>query len=255
MTAATLPDRLLIPYGASRLSPRFFDSVRDAEGRDRLRCRIVHVVIRPAEGEPLRLNNAGDLVVGWATPPGPAGATGRVSQLRAGFEDLCGPWSPLQRRFVTAYFELVVAQVENHRSELESRLVDFGALYHYRDWIYSAPAPLPRAWIPVTETGGAVPPPESFIAGNFVFWTGDALVAVYVTGTETATPARLRNVRRLRDAGVQVHEIPAAALSAHGSDVLRDRLPAAFLRFWEGERYPSGPLRTGMPVEIEDRDP
>ena len=243
----TSPHELLIPYGATRLSPRYFDVVHDAEGRERVRCRIAHVLVQPLRREPLRLSDAGRLV------KGPAAVQHRerdqVSELRRGFEDLCGLWWPTGRRFVVEYFRFVASQIDRHRSELAARLCSFGGLYRVRDWMYSAPAPLPRAWIPVPETREAAPDPEAHVACDFAFWTGDAIVALYVTGVETVTPARLRDIERLRRIGVQVVEVSASAMTARGPRVLRDRLPEAFLRFWDGERYPSGPSWTGMAGE------
>lgn len=249
-----LPERLLIPYGAARLSRRFFEMDRDADGRERVRCRIAHVVVEPARREPLRLSDAGRLVPGPAAPR-PDDAADRVSLLRAAFEDLCGLWWPAGRRFVAAYFALASSLVEEHRRDLRSRLAGFGALYDYRDWLYSAPAPLPRAWIPVAGPRKSAPSPESFVASDFAFWIGDAIVAAYVTGTETVTSARLRDLERLRRAGMHAMQIPAAAMEAQGPDALRERLPRAFLRFWEGERYPSGPSWTGMADEIHEQGP
>ena len=244
----TSPDGLLIPYGATRLSPRFFDVVRDAGGRERVRCRIAHVVVQPTRREPLRLSDAGGLVRGPAAAPEPPRGGDQVLELRRGFEDLCGLWWPTGRRFVVAYFEFVASLVDEHRPELAARLSDFGGLYRVRDWMFSALAPLPRAWIPDAETqdpSGL----EAYVACDFAFWTGNAIVALYVTGRETVTPARLRGVERLGRAGVQVVELSALAMTAQGPDALRDRLPEAFRRFWEGERYPSGPSWTGMADE------
>ena len=243
---------MLIPYGAARLSPRFFDVVRDTDGREHVRCRIAHVAIPPERREPLRLSDAGGLVRRPVAAPDQVDAADRVSLLRAEFENLCGLWWPVGRRFVSRYFELVAHIVEEHRRELESRLAAFGALYHYRDWIHSAPAPLPRAWIPVPGAQQSTPAPDSFVACDFAFWTGDEIVAVYVPGVETATPERRASIERLRGAGVRVHEVPAAVLSGRGADALRDLLPAESRRFWEGERYPSGPSWTDMAGIIED---
>ena len=249
------PDRLLIPYGASRLSPRYFGVVRDADGSERVRCGITHAVVRTTLRRPLRLSDAGSLVTEPAPAPNPVDAAGQVSRLRAGFEDLCGLWWPVGRRFVALYFEFIEGLVEEYRGELEARLAEFGALYHYRDWIYSAPALLPRAWIPVSETRHTTLSADSFVACDFACWTGNAVVAIYVTGTETVTPEQLENTTRLRDAGVRVHEIPAAAIAAQGPDDLRKRLPPAFLRFWARERYPSGPSWANMAGESEDCAP
>ena len=47
-------------------------------------------------------------------------------------------------------------------------------------------------------------------------WTGNAVVAVYVTGTETVTPEQLENTVRLRDAGVRIHELPAMPQAGAG---------------------------------------
>ena len=140
-----------------------------------------------------------------------------------------------------------------HRPELESRLSAFGSLYDFRDWIYSAPAPLPRAWIPVAGAEQDSLAPESFIACDFALWTGEEIVAVRVAGTETVTPERLEGAERLRSAGVRIHDVPAVVLAGGGPDALRDLLPAELLRFWEGERYPSGPSWTDMSGAIEDR--
>ena len=246
------PDRLLIPYGVSRLMPRFFSVVRTADGSERVRCSIAHAVVRPAGCPSLRLSDAGALVTRPAAAPNPVDAVGTVSVLRAAFEELCGLWWPVGRRFVALYFELAERLVDEHRHELEAKLAEFGDLYEYRDWIYSAPAPLPRAWIPVNEAQAPAAAPESFVACDFAFWTGDAVTAVFVTGTETLTPARLERTRRLRNAGVGIHEIPAAAMETQGPDALRERMPAAFLRSWERERYPSGPSWTDMAGELED---
>ena len=248
------PERLLIPYGASRLSPRFFDVVRNADGEAHIDCRVPHVIIRPARRRQLRLNDAGALLTRPATADGQVDPTDQVSLLRGAFEDLCGLWWPVGRCFVSTYFELVESIVEEHRRGLESRLVEFGALYHYRDWIYSAPAPLPRAWIPAAEVHDPSGAPESFVACDFAFWTGDAIVAAWVTGTETDTTARLRDAERLRGAGVRTVEIPHFASAAQRRAALRERLPVEFLSFWEGERYPSGPSWTSMAGAIVDRD-
>ena len=232
---------MLIPYGASRLTPRFFDVVRDAGGRRRIRCRIAHVVIRPARREPLRLSDAGALVPRPTAPPDEDGTADRVAPLRAEFERLCGLWWPAGRRFVSMYFALVAGIVEEHRCELETRTAAFGALYHYRDWIHSALAPLPRAWIPATGATPNVPAPDSFIACDFAFWSGDAVVAVYVTGTETIASQRLDDIRRLRDSGARVLEVPASVVAMQEPDALRALLPAQLQGFWEGGALP---LRT-----------
>ena len=245
---------MLIPYGASRLTPRFFDVVRDPDGSERVRCRIAHVEIRPARREPLRLSDAGALVPRPTAPPDAVGATDQVSLLRAAFENLCGLWWPTGRRFVSMYFALVAGIVEEHRRELEARFTAFGALYHYRDWIHSALAPLPRAWIPATEAPQSAPAPDSFIACDFAFWSKSGVVAVYVTGTETIASQRLEDIKRLRDSGACVLEVPADVVAMQEPDRLRDLLPAELQRFWDGERYPCGPSWTDMSGEIEDRE-
>lgn len=246
---------MLIPFGASRLTPRYFDAVRDADGSQRIRCRIAHVVIRPALREALRLSDAGALVPRPAARTDSEGAVDPVSLLRAEFENLCGLWWPVGRRFVSMYFALVAGIVEEHRRELEARITAFGALYHYRDWIHSALAPLPRAWIPATEAPQTAPAPDSFIACDFAFWSNDGVVAVYVTGTETIASQRLEDIKRLRDSGACVLEVPAHVVAMQEPDTLRDLLPGKLRRFWEGERYPTGPSWTDMTGEIEDREP
>jgi hypothetical protein len=114
---------------------------------------------------------------------------------------------------------------------LEARAGDFHGLYSYRDWLFTALRPLPRAHLEL--------PDGSMTRVDFAFWTGAALLAIDLAGSETAGAAQRVRADRLRDAGVERIEIPNAALAAE--DLAR-HLPPVLSRFWKHAPIPCGPF-------------
>lgn len=240
------PDQELIPYGASRLHPDAITAISVSGEKVALRCTIPHAIVTPKERKALRLNDGCYDFSGQAAPIDGPGAPDSLDLLRSRIENLCDLWARPARAFVSQYFEWIASQVERHRIELERLLEPFGGLYGYRDWIYSAPAPLPWAWLHAPGRRGDSPCAETFVPVDFAFWVGGGAVAVFVTGSESSTARSRERMGRLRDAGVMMVDIPGELVRSRPEGYLGDRLPAQFMRFWEGEKFPSGPFRNSM---------
>ena len=215
-----------IPYGCARVPP---------DGA------IAQVAIDPARRKPLRLNDAG-----WrfAEPPDPARLADPAAAL--GFlcdhtKRLCDPWAAHQGRFVDAYFAFVAHAVARDAARLEARLAPFDDLYRVADFCFAALRPLPRAH--VADDAG-------WIAVDFAFWTGAALVALDIADGRRTARRRAADHARLAGAGACVVELPADALAA--PDELAARLPAPLVQFCDDESLPSSPFKAAALGDIVD---
>ena len=192
-------------------------------------------------GRPLRLNDAG-----WdfAEAPDASRLTDRAVALAFLHDEvkrLCDPWAAHQRRFLDAYFAFVAAQVARAVPELAARLARFGDLYRVEDFQFSAWRPLPRAHIP--DTGG-------WVAVDFAFWTGAALVAIDVADGRRTARRLAAGHDRLRAVGVLASAIAPDALAGD----LGACLPEALQRFCNGEDLPSSPFKAATLGDIVDLD-
>ena len=222
---------LLIPYGLERWSD---DYLVPAGPGGPATCRVPHVVVEPPRREPLRLHD-GPYDFAEAPPlQDLAEPAAQLDFLRAYHDRQCSLWGKFQKRFVAQYFAFVAAEVERNRQELEDRVADFHGLYNYRDWLFSALRPLPRAHLEL--------PDGSMTRVDFAFWTGETLLAIDLTGNQTSGAAMEERAERLRDRGIVRIEIANAALAAGD---LTGLLPSALLRFWEHAPIPCGPFIPG----------
>ena len=167
-----------------------------------------------------------------ALPPdvvaaGQGGHAARLAAAEAWLAASCGPYVPLQRRFVGFWFRFAAAHVAAHRATLEARLARFAGLYAPEDLLWSALRPLPRALIPVE---GGVAPVDA------AFWDGTRLVALLLGDTPDIVAE-----------GITLCRLSAAELESDAESVVAARLPAGFLRFWEGETLPVTPFRRPLP--------
>ncbi len=185
----------------------------------------------PASGGVLRLNTE---ALPAAAMEGAAGVdhAARMAALVRWLEGLCGEYAPLRRRFVALYCEMVRAAVAARREELAAGLARFDGLYAPEDWVWSAPRPLPRAWLP--GAGGMVFAEVAFrlASGPVAVVLGDAGRA---SGQEAALVA----------AGVGVRLVGAEVL-AGGAAALGAALGEGFWRFEVGELVPVGAFRRGV---------
>lgn len=185
----------------------------------------------PAAGGLLRLNTEPLPAAVMAEAAGDHAA--RVAALGRWLAAQCGDYAAARRRFVAAWCDMPAAAIAAHRAELEAGLARFGGLYAPEDWLWSAPRPLPRAWLPAP--GGHV-----FAEVAFRLETGPLALVLAETEREGA----------LRAAGIPVCRIGPEVL-ARGTAALGAALPAAFGRFWVGERLPRSPFRRPLPAPAD----
>ena len=150
---------LRIPFGLDRL-PRTLrlDDPRlpgVTVGRDKLRLNTQPL---PAEA---MVSAAGDHAA-------------RVAAMKQFLRKLCCDYAPQRLRFVDCYIDCMAAHLETYRDELARDLQRYDGLYAPEDWLWSAPCPLPRAWLP--GQGEMVPV-------DFAFWDGTQPVAIDLGGS------------------------------------------------------------------------
>jgi hypothetical protein len=243
----SLPNVLLIPYGTAEWSPDGIAVEGFTAGALRLRTAFPCAAINRLAREPLRLNNSRyDRAF---APTVQAGGADEAGLVRDYLKGLCRPWDNLAAGFLDAYFRFLSDIVEEQRPVLTERLAPYAGLYDYRDWLFSAPKPLPRAHLHAPQdvvTPGAAPRAGDFVRVDFVFWLGDRLVAAQSAGS-ALTPKKAREqADRLRVAGVEVVPFGAADLAGGKARDLFTRILGPCLAFWEGDVLPAGPFRAAL---------
>ena len=224
-------ETLLIPYGVERWSA---DYLAPGGAGGAPACLVPHVIIDPARRAPLRLYDGPYDFIEAPPLQDLADPAAQLDYLRAYVDRHCGLWAKFQKLFIDRYFAFVSAEVEAGRRDLEGRAAAFGGLYNYRDWLFSALRPLPQAHL-CLDVGAGRP----LVRVDFAFWTGAAVLAVDLVGTETAGPAQEARAARLKAAGITRVKLPQAALHA---GTLADHLPPPLVRFWQDDPVPSGPF-------------
>lgn len=242
----TVPDILLIPYGTAEWSLEGI-AIEGFTGRSlRLRTAFPCAAVNRAACEPLRLNNSRyDRAFAPAAQPGASDEAGLVRDYIKG---LCRPWDNLAAGLLDAYFRVLSDVLDEQRDDLTGRLAPYEGLYNYRDWLFSAPKPLPRAHLHApADTTGAPGGPADFVRVDFAFWLGDRLVAAQ-SAASALTPKKAREqADRLRLAGIEVMPLETRDLTG---DKARDFFQRLFgpsgLAFWEGDVLPAGPFRMAL---------
>ena len=179
--------------------------------------------------------NVGDDTLRLNTEPLPAEAmaspandhAARVAAMKQFLHGLCGDYAPQRLRFVDCYIDCMAAHLDAHRQELARDLQRYHGLYAPEDWLWSAPRPLPRAWLPARA--GMLPV-------DFAFWDGRQAIAINFANSQDVPGATV-----LRIAPDVLAGDPLALL-----DVLPDR----FRRYWLGETLPRSPFRRPIPLGV-----
>lgn len=203
--------------------------LRIAYGLDRLprtlRLDDPRLPAVPARDAPLRLNT--EPVPPAAMPDVIGDHTARVMAMGAWLQGQCGDYAPLRQRFITAYLACVAAEIAAHRTALVEVLRRYDGLYAPEDFLWSAPRPLPRAWLPA----GDAP-----VFAEIAFWDGEAPLAIELSARETP-----------RQAALQAAGIAVVRLEPEALDDLPARLPALVRGSWRGETLPMSPFRREIP--------
>ena len=142
-------------------------------------------------------------------------------------------------RFLDLYFEFVEAQVAAASAALDQALAWSDGVLRRSDWVFSALRPLPDALIGFTGPD----PDDAPLRHDFVFWTGDTVLAVRLVGVATGSAAARAAQDRLTDRGVQIVAVPAAALTDGIALFDAPDFPPALRDFWSNQCYPSSPFR------------
>ena len=239
-------DLLLIPYGTAEWSFAGV-SVEGFTSRTlRLAAPFPCAVVDLRRREPLRLNNSRyDL----GLVPDLQGGTDPAGIVRDYLKRLCSPWDRLSQGFVDAYFGFLAETVEQNREVLRGRLAPYAGLYDYRDWLFSAPKPLPRAHLFAPQApGSAVIDRADFVHVDFAFWLGRGLRAV-VSAQSAPTPRKAKELAdRLRQAGIDAVTLQPTDLDASGRNFF-EKVLSPIPAFWESETLPMGPFR---PVALDE---
>ena len=159
--------------------------------------------------------------------------TARVAAASDWLVSLCGDYAKPRQRFVATYFAFLAAQIAVHRTALAENLARYDGLYTPDDWFWSAPRPLPRAWLPGTD--GMLP-------AEIAFWDGAQPLAIEFAARDTQRQAALEA------AGVQVLRIGPDTIAE--PEALGALLPAQFHGFWRGQVLPSSPFRRPIPYGV-----
>jgi hypothetical protein len=146
---------------------------------------------------------------------------------------LCGDYAKPRQRFVPTYFAFLAAQIVTHHAVLAENLARYEGLYTPNDWFWSAPRPLPRAWL----TG-----PDGTLQAEVAFWDGTQALAIEFAARNTPRQAALEA------AGVQVLRVGPKTLA--DPEALGAILPAPFHAFWRDQRLPASPFRRPIPYGV-----
>jgi hypothetical protein len=217
-------DALVIPYGCGRMPATL--------------ATVPCATIARAQRRPLRLNHGG---YAFAEPPAPArlaDSAAKLALLRDHLAGLCDPWAAHQHRFIERYFAFVAWRVAGLAAPLGMLLARFGDLYRVEDFGFSALRPLPRAHLQRADGAG-------WIATDFVFWTGEALIALDIADQRRTKRQRAADQAALRDAGAVSIELRPDAIAGELAD-LAALLPAPLVNFCDGETLPASPFTAAL---------
>ena len=154
---------------------------------------------------------------------------------------LCSPWDGTSRAFLASYFRCV-EQALIHDQALKARAEPFKGLYQPKDWLFSAPAVLPRAHLFAPDFGPAKPVSEAdFVAVAMAFRIKGQWLAL-ISEAHARTPKAYRSqVARLEAQGVAVLDLPQTQ-EAQVLDALADQILIKVGPFWQDDPLPQGPF-------------
>lgn len=235
---------LIIPYGVNRWNKDTFFSSFGENNTLILNCNTRYVLIDPLKEEPLRLND--NQYEFHETPNMRLLPTifDQLSFLETHLHSLCGTWSKFQHLFITKYFDFIIHRLKEEKEYLSGLIKPFGNLYNHHDWAFSAFRPLPQSYIFAPKEVKIDKPPNSddFIAVDITIWTGTKTLALFLKDLETSDPFKKNKLRRIRNSGINIIDIPALELEKNHIKIFSSLLPKEVQDFWNGEIAPSRPF-------------
>jgi hypothetical protein len=232
-------DETLIPYGAANWPIEQLAEVRATRA-----AGLPLAVVRA--GVMLRING-GALDLPPSAPP--EADTPMTARVAAHLKRLYGGWNATAGRFLDQYFAFLARQIDCHRVEIEARLAPLGGLFRAEDFIYSAPLPLPHAFLvalaqPASQVAAD---PADFVRTDFAWWLGARTVAVLLAPSPLTPAATRRQKERLATAGIEAADCTMADLGDPEFAWFTRILGPDGSRFWEDEALPSAPCPPVLP--------
>lgn len=227
----------VIPYGTARPPHAWMTHIAAGDG---YAIRVPFVTVTEAPNGALRLD--GGLGKSHAAQEPERPDDDQLASLFRALTRHCDPWQRSQHRFLACYFDFVARHVEDHREELTRRLQPFAGLFQYRDWVYSALMPLPRAHVHAPDSGEPFGP-GSIVPVDFAFWTGAATIVVEIPGKSTRSSVTDRRHGRLRGSGATIVEMADDVLEPASAAEFEAALPEGLRLFWRDIALPAGPLK------------
>ena len=239
------PQPILIPYGFAEWDSSKISVSTTNDDHEILECNSSHVLINQKLGVPLRLNNHHYNLRGQISMESINNTNAQFDYLCEHLKLFCGVWEKSQKGFLDCYFDFVSKQVIENRTKLERKLVDFGQLYNYRHWLFSALLPLPQAHINTSiSLNMSSYNSESMKLVDFCFWNGEQIFAIVLADDGHTSQKVIQRNQSLRDAGVVVIELSKKFLRDANSNILGGKLlPSTFRHFWDKELIPSGAVK------------
>lgn len=237
----SIADIILVPYGTDSWSVEAFSIRRFTDRAVRLDAPFPCAAINRHSKEPLRLNSEA-----FRIDPNNEAAQGASSQVlvRDHLKSFCRAWDRLSVSFIDGYFAYIARMLDLRRDEIETRMAPFAGLYAVEDWAFSAPKPLPRAFLYAPREEHANDwNADDFVQVNFAFWLGDRMVAV-LSQAGNLTPSKARErLARLEQVGVRVIHFAAADV-AGDPNALFERIVGDFgVLLQNAGPVPVGPFR------------
>jgi hypothetical protein len=227
---------IAVPFGIDRWSPQSVRAMRGSRGKAQVEAPFPCILVHRGEGKPLRLYEA---AVALFLRGKPASQDDPLASIRDQLKSLCDPWHRPAWEFVDEYLAAIEGFVARYAGAILAQSIGGGTLYEARDWIFSAPCPLPRAHLHAPAEGAE--PDAQWVKVDFAFWNGGNFVAVDFSGARFLPRAAQERRARLLHAAVDLIEATPRDETSWEAFLAR-LLPPSRRAFWSGETIPMGPF-------------
>ncbi len=155
-----------------------------------------------------------------------------------------------EHQFLTAYFHYLRDVTNGVVDRLQYAVVRDRFPRQDPDWVFDALLPLPQAHLYVVDPLEEVEyeryaaSPKNMFKVDFVFWTGEKLVAIEIDGgSHIGSEKHIRKDRMLQRAGVQVIHILNSEIQENPRTVMERLMPKSIVEFWKSlSDLPYNPL-------------
>ena len=155
---------------------------------------------------------------------------------------LCSPWDGPSRLFLTVYFQEIEQRLAQDQA-LHEAARRLSGLYHWQDWLFSAPAALPRAHLFAPDFGPAKPVSENDFAQVAMALRIKGRFIAVLTEASAPTPKAARQKRsRLEAQDIEVLQLDSTGGTAAIIRLVDRIVEAEGSSFWQADPIPQGPF-------------